>query len=455
VAAAPARAQDADARTPFNIVLVLIDDLGWTGLSVQSDERVAGSRSDFYQTPHLAKLAEQGMRFSRAYAPAALCTPSRASILTGRTPAGLHITTPGVGGRARPDQRLVGARSRRELPLETLTTAEALAAAGYSSAHFGKWHLGRSGPGEHGFEVHDGATANDGPGAFADPNPKDVFGLTQRAIEFVRAQSAAGRPFFLQLSHYALHEPFEALQTSRQRFSALSAGARHDDVERAAMTYDLDAGIGTLLAEIDVLGLAESTFVVVTSDNGAAGGARRGENAPLRGGKGSLYEGGLRVPLIIRGPGVAPASACDANVVGFDLYPTFCQWAGVEVPAAVEGASLVPLLEGRPDRFERPQEALLFHDPHYGQGPLQVPRSALLLGDYKLIRDLESGVLELFDLARSPSEQEDLSSEHPERAAELGALLDERLAAVGAQMPTENPDYDPEAKRERHGRGRP
>ncbi len=445
---------ETEASLPPNIVLVLVDDLGWTGLSVRMDERVADSRSDFYQTPHIAKLAEEGMRFSRAYAPAPLCTPSRASILTGKSPARLHITTPGAGDQARVDSKLIGPRSLRKLPAAESTIAEVLARAGYASAHFGKWHIGSSGPGEHGFDLHDGATGNAVSGTDAEQNPKDIFGLTERAVEFMKSQVEAGKPFYLQLSHYAVHEPLEARESSKERFRALPPTERHGDVEYAAMTYDVDAGVGALLAEIEALGLADNTYVVVTSDNGAAGGARRPENAPLSGGKGSLYEGGLRVPLIVRGPGIEPGSSCGENVVGFDLFATFCDWAAVEVPGAIDGVSLAPLLADRPDDFARAEEALLFHYPHYGQGPRQEPQSAILLGDHKLVRDLETGTSELFDLALSPAEERDLSGEDPQRAAELDGLLDELLERAGAQMPTENPDYDPRAAAEEPRRGR-
>ena len=299
------------ASSSPNFVLILVDDMGWTGLSVPMDDRVEGSRSDFYRTPNVAKLAEEGMRFSRAYSPGALCTPTRASILTGKTPARLHITAPGGGGdRAQPYMKLVAPRQRRELPAAETTIAEALSEAGYASAHLGKWHLGRSDPGEHGFDVHDGSTANGGPGAYPDPNPKDVFGMTERAVAFMEEQSGAGRPFYLQLSHYAVHEPIEALEESKDGFEDLPAGVRHDSVEYAAMTWDLDSSIGLLLAAIDRLELTDSTHVVLMSDNGAASRPRRPQNAPLQGGKGTFHEGGIRVPLIVRGPGIEPGTLC-------------------------------------------------------------------------------------------------------------------------------------------------
>ena len=451
--AAPAGETSAAPRSTAptsspNFVLILTDDMGWTGLSVQLDDRIEGSRSDFYQTPNIAKLAEEGMRFSRAYSPGALCTPSRASILTGKTPARLHITTPGGGGgQAQPYMKLVAPVHLRELPAAETTIAEALEEVGYTSAHLGKWHLGRSDPGEHGFDVHDGSTANGGPGAYQDPNPKDIFGLTERAVDFMKEQSGLGTPFYLQLSHYAVHVPVEALEKSKDKFRDLPAGERHNSVEYAAMTYDLDSGVGLLLSAIDRLELTESTYVVLMSDNGAASPRRRPQNTPLSRGKGTVYEGGIRVPLVVCGPGIEPGTFCHENVTGYDLLPTFCDWAGVESPSAIDGVSLVSLLEGKPDRFERPDEALLFHYPHYGQGPAQKPQAAIILEDYKLIRDLEQGTSQLFNLAVDISEERDLTGREPDRAREMERRLDAMLEDAGAQLPTENPDFDPNAAR--------
>jgi len=445
---APAVPGSTTTTSSPNFVLILTDDMGWTGLSVQIDDRIEDSRSDFYQTPNIAKLAEEGMRFSRAYSPGALCTPSRASILTGKTPARLHITTPGGGrGKVQPYMRLVAPAQLRKLPAAETTIAEALEEVGYTSAHLGKWHLGRSDPGEHGFDVHDGSTANGGPGAYQDPNPKDIFGLTERAIAFMEEQSGTGTPFYLQLSHYAVHVPVEALETSRNKFEDLPSGDRHDNVEFAAMTYDLDSGVGLLLSAIDRLELTESTFVVLMSDNGAASPRRRSQNTPLRRGKGTFYEGGIRVPLVVRGPGIEPGTFCRENVAGYDLFPTICDWAGVESPSAIDGVSLVPLLEGDPGLFERPDEALLFHYPHYGEGPAQKPQSAIILDDYKLIRDLERGTSQLFHLGRDISEERDLAGREPDRAERMEQRLDAMLEAAGAQLPTENPDFDPNAAR--------
>jgi arylsulfatase A len=427
-----------------NIVFILIDDMSWTGTSVQIDQQVRESKSDFYRTPNIEKLAAQGMCFSAAYSPGPMCTPSRAGILTGKTPAELHMTTPG-GGRVQDYQKLASPKIIRELPTSETTIAEALKKQGYATAHLGKWHLGRGNPGQHGFDVHDGNTANDGPGKYKDPNPKDVFGLTERAAAFMKEQSDDETPFYLQLSHYAVHTPVEALNASTAKFEKISTGDRHNNIEYAAMTWDLDVSIGMLLKKIDELKLTDNTYLVLMSDNGGPGNRRQSQNLPLAGGKGSLYEGGIRAPLIVRGPGIKPGTFCRENVTGCDLLPTFCQWASAPTPPQIEGTSIAPLLAGKSVKFQRSENSLLFHFPHYGQGPIQKPQSAIIVGNYKLLKDLETGTSKLFNLEKDISEKTDLSSKMPEKTVEMEQLLEKRLKKVDAQMPTKNPNYDPEA----------
>jgi len=438
---------------PPNFVFILVDDMSWTGLSAQMDGREPESKSDFYQTPHMDELAKQGMRFSNAYAPSSMCTPSRAAILTGKTPAELHITTPGGSARSQAYQKLIALRHVSEFPASETTIAEALQKKGYATAHFGKWHLGNVSPSKHGFDVNDGPTGNDPSGYDVATDPKDVFGITDRAIEFMTKQVKFGTPFYLQVSHYAVHILVEALAVSKEKFSKLRKGTRHTDIEYAAMTWDLDTAVGTLLDQIDQLGLADNTYVVLMSDNGGPGNPRQSQNLPLAGGKGTLYEGGIRVPLIIRGPGIQANTFCTENVTGCDLFPTFSEWAGIPVAGKIEGESLVPLLTGS-KTFHRSENALLFHYPHYGQGPQQKPQSALILKNYKIVKDLETGAVQLFDLENDLSEKNDLARQMPEKAREMEALLEKRLKQVGAQMPTENPDYDSAAQSARPMRSR-
>ena len=442
-------AQVDTVRSPKpNIIFILADNMGWTGTSVQMDDQVPESKSDYYQTPNLEKLAQEGLRFTQAYAPGSMCTPTRAAILTGRTPAVLHVTTPG-GGQLEESRRLLTPRAPLTKIQDAETTiAEALKEVGYATAHLGKWHLGGRGgshPGEHGFDVHDGATENGGPGQFEDPNPKDIFGITERALDFMTAHARTGTPFYLHLSHYAVHFPMLARESTVTTFDNLPRGRRHGNAAYAAMTFDLDASVGTLLAEIEKLGIADNTYVIFMSDNGAGGGPRsRAENHPLAGGKSQLYEGGIRVPFIARGPGIPAGAACREAITGCDLLPTFCEWAGASFPEDVDGTSLVPLLTGRPDSFGRKKPSLLFHYPHYGPGPA-VPHSALLVGNYKVVRDYESLSVQLFDLAADLSESNNLANAMPDKAKELDELLADRLKRADAQMPSLNPDYDPNA----------
>lgn len=204
--------------------------------------------------------------------------------------------------------------------------------------------------------MHDGATGNESSGT--DENPKDVFGVTERAMAFMTAQAEG--PFYVQLSHYAVHTPYQALKETEKKFSSLQTGERHSDVEFAAMTYNLDASIGRLMEKITELGIAENTYIVLMSDNGGASTPRVSQNLPLAGGKGTLYEGGIRVPLIVAGPDIEAGSICRENVTGCDLFPTFCDWADVAVERKIEGESLVPLLSGDTP-FQRREESLLFY----------------------------------------------------------------------------------------------
>ena len=225
----------AQATQP-NFVFILADDMGWTGTSVMADPEIHGSNSDYYQTPNLEKLAAQSMLFTNAYSPGPMCTPSRAAILTGKTPAELHMTAPG-GGRTDPSHKVATPQIVRELPEQDITIAELLKSKGYATAHFGKWHQGQVSPDKHGFDVHDGALANVVPDS--KNGPKDIFGVTERAMQFMEAQAANGKPFYVQLSHWAVHIPFETSEASQKKFEDLEKGKYHTDPVYAGMTYDL------------------------------------------------------------------------------------------------------------------------------------------------------------------------------------------------------------------------
>ena len=453
--ASPRTSRSTEAKHP-NFVFILVDDMGWTGLSIAMDEKVGESKSDFYWTPHIDKLARQGMRFSNAYSPSAMCTPSRASLLTGKSPALLRMTTPGPANGQPKDRKLIPPRHVHSLPDDEITVSEILQERNYATAHFGKWHLAGGGPGRHGFDQHDGDTKNGGPGGYEDPNPKDIFGITKRTIAFMEQQCAAGRPFYVQLSHYAVHEPSKALGRTRTACAERPPGARHRDVDYAAMAGDLDTSVGTVLNSIDRLRIGDNTYVVFMSDNGAAARPRSTENHPLSGGKATFWEGGIRVPLIVRGPGVEPNSFCRQNVIGYDLFPTFCELAGVASASssAIEGTSLISLLLKRTDgrAFRRDRAELVFHFPHYAKGPNQTPQSAILATNFKLIRFHETNETRLFDLAKDIGEQNDLTARMPAKAVALAEKLDVYLDRIAAQLPSLNPAYEPTTGRRGAGR---
>jgi len=430
---------ESNQRRP-NFVFMLSDDQDWTGLSVQMHPDIPKSKSDFYRTPNLEKFATQSMRFSSAYSPAPVCSPTRISLQTGKSPAQLHWTKASRSMTAADNRKLIPPVNIRNISTDETTIAEMLKTAGYATAHYGKWHIAGGGPGKHGYDEHDGDTSNADAAPFTDPNPVDIFGMSSRAVAFMDKNTKAGNPFFIQLSYHALHYPENALKKTVQAYEKRPKGRIHSDVFRAAITENLDTGVGMILDGIKKLGIAGHTYVVYMSDNGAGGG-RGGGARPITGGKGSLWEGGIRVPLIIRGPGIEQNTFCDVPVVGQDLFPTFCELARVSepVPDGVEGGSIVPLLTDGKGVVKRPREEIVFHFPHYQS---DTPHSALRLGDYKLMKFYETNELRLFDIAKDIGERHDLANEMPEKTADMARRLDEYLNSVNAQLPKPNPDFD-------------
>ncbi len=433
-----------------NIVFILVDDMGWTGTSLYMDEHNEKSKSDFYLTPNLEKLAALGIRFSQAYSPSSMCTPSRASLLTGKSPAQLHMTTPGNTRSQPTKQKVLSPNHVFSFPEKEVTIAELLKEKGYATAHFGKWHLSGDGPGRHGFDEHDGNTGNVPPNATAE-NPKDIFGVTKRSLAFITDQVKKKTPFYVQLSHYAIHEPVQALEETKTRFANRPQGRVHNSIDYAAMTADFDTSVGQVLATIKSLGIEKNTWVIFMSDNGAGTRFNRRENWPLSHGKASLHEGGIRVPLIIRGPSVSANKCSRELVMGVDIFNTICELCGIKnLPRGVEGTSLLSHIKGKSIDIVRSTQGHVFHFPHYGRGPNQVPQSAIILGNHKLIKSYESGKTQLFDLSRDLGESSDLSAQMPGKAKELTATLDRYLNQVKAQLPTINPNYDAAtAKQER------
>jgi arylsulfatase A-like enzyme len=424
-----------------NVILMLSDDQGWGGLSVAMHPDHLGAKSAIFQTPNLERLASQGMRFSSGYAPASVCSPTRISLQTGRSPASLHWTkaAPAEEGHKLTEPRLI-----KSIAANEITIGEILRDAGYATAHYGKWHIAGGGPEKHGYDESDGDTGNENAYQFKDPNPVDIFGMAERTEAFMAKCQKAGKPFFIQLSWNALHASENALEATKAKYANVSTGNNSKQSSVAAITEDLDTGVGRVMDSIDKLGLAETTYVIYMSDNGAGGGKRTG----LNGGKGTMWEGGIRVPFIVRGPGVVANSWCDVPVVGYDLYPTFCEWANVpavQLPKKIEGGSIASLLANNgKGEVKRAREELVFHFPHY-QSDDDGPHSAIRMGDLKLIHFYESDREVLFDLSKDIGEQRDVSKQMPAETKQLSNRLQKYLAAVDAQFPIVNPNYDPNA----------
>lgn len=454
-----------------NIIFILADDLGWRDAGYQG--------SSFYETPNIDALARQGMTFTSAYAAAPICSPTRASILTGCYPARLHQTDYIPGRPDMPDQRLLQVEDLNHLPLAEETIAERLRAAGYATAHIGKWHLGSEGyfPADQGFDFNLGASDRGMPPSYFHPYERGSYRLAdlnatgrpgeqltdrlgREAVNFIAEHR--DRPFFLYLSFYAVHTPLQAKPELVDKYRAKADrssdadpmpvvtenGRRVRQVQNhpvyAGMVESLDENVGRVLDALDRHGLADHTLVIFFSDNGGLSMRDGGptSNLPLRAGKGYLYEGGIRVPMIIRWPGVTePGSSTDVPVSSIDFFPTIREITGLR-PAegrAVDGVSLVPLLRQEGDAG---RDALYWHYPHYhNQGSR--PSGAIRRGDYKLIEFFEDGRAELYNLVEDPGEERDLSGEMPERAEALREQLQAWRASVDAQMPPgPNPDYE-------------
>jgi arylsulfatase A-like enzyme len=420
--------------------------------------------STFYQTPHIDRLAAGGMRFTQAYAACPVCSPTRASILTGKYPARLHLTDWLPGRSDRPSQKLLRPKIRQHLPLEEVTLARALRPLGYVSASIGKWHLGGKPyyPEKHGFDLNVGGTEKGSPPGYFYPYRNRNFSiptlpggqpgeyltdrLTSEAEKFIGKNK--DKPFFLYLAHYAVHIPLQAKKDliAKYRERAKPGRPQHNPVY-AAMVASVDQSVGRIVKTLADLKLAERTVIIFTSDNGGLS-VKEGpstpatSNAPLRAGKGYLYEGGIREPLIVRWPGVTrPRSVCDVPVCSVDFFPTVLEMAGAKKDArrSVDGVSLVPLLR-RSGGLKR--DALYWHYPHYSnQGGK--PGGAVRRANYKLIEFYEDGKRELYNLKDDPGEKQDLAAKMPDKVKELHRVLQDWRKAVKAQMPTANPDYQP------------
>jgi len=447
----------AKVEPDLNIVLFLIDDLGWRDLGCQG--------SSYYKTPNIDRLAAEGMRFTDAYAACNVCSPTRAAILTGKYPARLMLTQWLPAGRWNAQKhRMREARFLRALPLEELTLAEALREAGYATWHVGKWHLGGppfSLPQHHGFTVNVAGSEHGAPGHYFYPYrgkwtvpttgravvkqtlPDGKEGeyltdrLTDEAVALLRQHKAG--PFFLYFPHYAVHTPLQAKAEMVTPYERIPAAQRQGNPKYAAMVESVDQSVGRIMQTLNELNLADNTLVIFTSDNG--GFARATQNAPLRANKGSNYEGGLRVPLIIKWPGkTKPGTVSHVPVISTDFYPTLLEAVGLPSRPLqhLDGVSLVPALTG--GTLQR--DALYWHYPHYNKHPQSFPAGVIRKGKWKLIEHYDSGKCELFDLSTDIGEQQDLAGTKPEQVKTLAAELEAWRRSVGADPMLVNPEYE-------------
>lgn len=498
----------SEAPKKPNILFFLVDDLGW------SDIGCFGSR--FHETPNIDRLAEEGVRFTNAYAACHVSSPTRASLMTGRYPASIRLTDWLPGRKNWPFQRLLNAPVEQHLPFEEITVAETLRDNGYATAIIGKWHLGKgdSNPLAHGFNEHIPLGYNEGwpQGYYAPFRLNGYEGeegeyltdvMTREATKYIEEHKDG--PFFLYMSHFAVHDPIQGRKDLVEKYRRKLATMHYegdpyilegnpddpdpltrgeldslvhtkayqgyrvlpqrtvkikqhqDNIEFAAMVEAMDESLGVIRRKLEELGIADNTIVIFYSDNGGMAGANFGRpdrriakdaldrayatsSLPLRGAKGWMYEGGIRVPMIVCYPGVGRAGTeCDVPVISNDFYYTLLDMASVDVPKekVCEGESIVPLLEGG----KIGKRALYWHFPHYSNHGMQSPGGAIRYGDYKLLEYFENGTVQLFDLKTDLGEQHDLSAEKPGVVKKLRKMLHAWRESVGASMPEPNPNF--------------
>lgn len=443
-----------EERQLWNVVLFVIDDLGQRDLGCYG--------STFYRTPHIDRLAREGARFTDFYAVCPVCSPTRVSILTGQYPQRWNITDWIPGRPSQPDERLQGPVIRTALPLEAVTIAEVLKRRGYVTAHIGKWHLGGKGhsPKEQGFDINIGGDETGTPRSYFAPfrnkggvmpgleeAPEGEYLTDRLAAEAARFIAAhKHKPFFLYLSHYAVHTPLRAPAERIRRYPNAPRPGSQSNPVYAAMVESMDEAVGRVLQTLAEHRLAEKTVVLFTSDNGGLATREGGPtgatyNGPLRAGKGFLYEGGVRVPLIIRWPGRGkPGLTCEEIACTNDLFDTILDAASGRQPTdpATDGRSLLPLVDGN----SLPARDIYWHYPHYANQGSR-PGGAIRRGRYKLVEDYETGRHELYDLNRDLSEQTNLAAEQPELVRQLASELEKWRQQVGARMLQPNPRYRP------------
>ncbi len=427
-----------------NFILILTDDQGWTSTSQLMDDNVPNSKSDYFETPELEKIAERGMRFTNGYAPCALCCPTRRSIQFGQTPM-----RQGDDAEFKANYHPA---NKQQLTIPQLLKSIDPA---YKTAHYGKWDLRADiFPEDLGYDESDGNTGNKNGDMnstketkwtdyFLNNDPKRIETLTARAINFMQRNSKSGNPFYLQVSHYATHVDMQTTEELYNKYQNKKKGEIHSNPAWAGMLESLDTGIGKILDMIDELGIANNTYLIIMTDNGSAEFIppvknkldhpsvfeKHPRNYPLRGGKWTLYEGGVRVPFMVVGPGVKPGSQCDIPVVGWDILPTVSDLAGNKnpLPSSLDGVSFRAALEsGNQGNIKRKNDELIFH--YFGKS-----HSAIRVGDYKLIKFWNLKKTELYNLKDDLGELNDLSKKNPQKVKELETELMKYVKEVKAE----------------------
>lgn len=427
-------------ETSPNFILILTDDQGWNGTSVQMMDAEPQSKSDYHETPNLESLAERGMRFSSAYASAPVCSPSRYSIQFGQTPARLQMIRVGMNTDHINHQRPISIPKL----LKNINS-------NYTAAHFGKWGIDAH-PSELGYDESDGITGNK-EGGFdyknhqrqwrnnSSEDPKKIFSTTKKATDFLERQANSKRPFFLQVSHYAVHSDIMMRKATLNKYQNKAKGAYQKHAGFAAMTEDLDTGLGILLKKLKALGLEKNTYIIYTSDNGAVpimpprSKYKKGSNFPLSRGKWDALEGGIRVPFVMAGPKILAGQESKTPITFSDLLPTLIDLAGGELPlkAQLDGGSFKnSLFKINKSKINRPSKGLIFHVPYENGIALKRAHSSVIFPPYKLIKFYDNNELSLYNLDCDIMEQNDIALSNPTTLKFMEDLLDTYLKTVKA-----------------------
>ncbi|MCK4920152.1 MAG: sulfatase-like hydrolase/transferase [Bacteroidales bacterium] len=416
-------------RNSANVIFILVDDQGWNSLSIPMDPKIEGSKSDFYQTPNIDKMAKEGMRFPQGYSPAPLCAPSRNSIEFGVSPAKTHITS-----NMRPNPKEYGRFTDTDKSIGNLIKD---ANSRYITGYFGKWHASKPIT-QCGYDYTGVKGGNSYGNTSTDVNdPKRTFEITDASMDFITDRVKSSEPFFLTMSYYANHLDFKSSVQMYDKYEKLPKGEQHNDIDYAGMNEDLDKAVGMLLSKLKELGIEDNTYIFYTADNGYDEGPTENhingnpvrKAWPLSYSKGFVTEGGFRVPFIVKGPGIKSNTICREPVVGYDLMPTFLNIVNPQytIPVEKEGGSLLPVLKNKGKGvISRKNDFIVAHAPN----SVWTGLSALIQGDYKIVMCWAKDTCALFNLKEDISEQHDIADRYPEKRDEMQSLLFEYLKSV-------------------------